>query len=172
MQNHAAQELHVVVPHRQKAPACFSTGGKRFDQQIVEGFTRGKPFAKLIGLASQLFVGQRLVGRLQGRDRGHLGLGLLEIACVGRAKQRRNGTLETAQNAVTEPAQDFPNSFQYFHRSLKKTLLTKKVASNPCWSKSPTIGFPAGSCLYLSTKSQKDDVPRTPAPEGELRQFT
>ena len=36
MQDHATDELHVVVPHVEHAPAGFADGGKRFGDQAVE----------------------------------------------------------------------------------------------------------------------------------------
>ncbi len=36
MQHHAADQLHVVVPHAQKAPSRFAAHGKRLNQQVVE----------------------------------------------------------------------------------------------------------------------------------------
>ena len=47
VQHHAADELHVEVPHVQHAPAGLADDGERFDQQVVEGGAVGDAPAEL-----------------------------------------------------------------------------------------------------------------------------
>ena len=89
VQDHAADELHVVVPHAEEAAAALAADGEGFDQDVVERFARVQPAAELDGLAPQLGVGHRLVLRLQRVDRLDLRLQPLEEPGVGRAEQRR-----------------------------------------------------------------------------------
>ncbi len=67
VQDHAADHLHVVVPHAEEAAAAFAADGKGLDQHVVERFARLEPLAELGGLLAQLLVGHRLVLRLRGR---------------------------------------------------------------------------------------------------------
>ena len=68
VQNHAADQLHVVMPHAQKAAARLAAGGKSLDQQVVERFAGGQPAAEFDGLLLQLVVAHRLELGLQGVD--------------------------------------------------------------------------------------------------------
>ena len=67
VQDHAADELHVVVPHAEEAAARLAADGEGLDQDVVERFAGGQPAAELGRLAAQLVVGHRLVLRLQAR---------------------------------------------------------------------------------------------------------
>ncbi len=68
VQDHAADHLHVVVPHAQEAASRFAAGGKGLDQQVVERFALGQPAAEFDGFLLQLVVRQRLELRFQGVD--------------------------------------------------------------------------------------------------------
>ena len=46
VQHHAANQLDVVMPHRQVAAPRFATGRKRLDQDVVQRFARRQPLAK------------------------------------------------------------------------------------------------------------------------------
>ncbi len=74
VQDHAAHELHVVMPQADEPPAALAANGERFDQDVVERFAGFEPAAELGRLRAQLVVGHRLVLRLQSVDRVDLGL--------------------------------------------------------------------------------------------------
>ena len=78
VQGNAADQLDVIVhhvprqlmvAHRDLAavkPACRALhSGKGLRQQLVEGLARLEPIAKLSGLRLQLFIAERLVGKLE-----------------------------------------------------------------------------------------------------------
>ena len=70
VQHHAADQLHVEVPHVQHAAAGLADDGEGFGQQVVERLAVGEPRAELGGLAAQLLVGERLDLRLERVDLG------------------------------------------------------------------------------------------------------
>ena len=90
MQHHAADQLHVVMPHAQESPARLAADGKCLDQQVVERFAGGQTAAEFDRLLPQLLVGHRLILRLQGVDGLDLGLELADIPGIRRAEQRRD----------------------------------------------------------------------------------
>ena len=47
MQDHAADQLHVVVPHVQHAASGFAHDGERLGQQVVERLAVGEARAEL-----------------------------------------------------------------------------------------------------------------------------
>ena len=52
VQHHAADQLHVVVPHVQHAAAGFADDGERFGQEVVERLAVGEARAELGGLGA------------------------------------------------------------------------------------------------------------------------
>ena len=68
VQHHAADHLHVVMPHAQEAPARLAADGKGLDQNVVERFALGQPLAKHGRLLLQLGIAHRLVLWFQGVD--------------------------------------------------------------------------------------------------------
>ena len=85
VQHHAADQLHVEVPHVQHAPAGFADDGEGFDEQIVERFAVGDALAELDGLGAELLVGQRLDLRLERADLGDQRAEPLDLTLVLRA---------------------------------------------------------------------------------------
>ena len=61
VQDHAADQLHVEVPHVERAAAGLADDGEGFGQQVVERLAVGEPLAELDGLAAQLLVGERWI---------------------------------------------------------------------------------------------------------------
>ena len=112
MQHHAADHLHVVVPHAQEAPPALAADGKGFDQNVVERFAGLQSLAELDGLLAQLRVGHRLVLRLQGVDRLDPGLQLADVAGVGGAEDGRDAALEAVHQASHEVADAVPGSLE------------------------------------------------------------
>ena len=85
VQHHAADELHVEVPHVQHALAGLADDGKRFDQQVVERFPVGDALPELRRLFAELLVGERLHLRLERADLDDARVEPLELALVLRA---------------------------------------------------------------------------------------
>jgi hypothetical protein len=86
VEHHAADQLHVEVPHVERAPPGLADDGERFGQQIVERLPLLEPQAELGRLAAQLLVGECRDGRLEGVDLGDSRRQALELALVGRAE--------------------------------------------------------------------------------------
>ena len=59
VQDDAADELHVVVPHLQDAAAGLAHDGKRFGQQVVQRFALRDALLEDGGLTPQFLVGER-----------------------------------------------------------------------------------------------------------------
>ena len=56
MQDHAPDELHIVVAHIQIPLSRFTTDCKSLFQQVVQGFTRREPAAEQRRLFLERFV--------------------------------------------------------------------------------------------------------------------
>ena len=82
VENDAAQQLDVVVPHSQGPARGLADGGECGHQQIVEAGALVEPGAGLAGATAQLIVAQRLELRLEGVDRIDERLEPLQIAVV------------------------------------------------------------------------------------------
>jgi hypothetical protein len=61
VQDHAADQLDVVVPLAQHPLGGLAHHGEGFVQQLVEGLALGQAFAEFDGLGAQLLVGERLI---------------------------------------------------------------------------------------------------------------
>ncbi len=68
VQDGAADELHVEVPHVQHAAARFAHDRERLDEQIVERLAVRQALAEFHRLRAQLFVAERLHLRLERVD--------------------------------------------------------------------------------------------------------
>ena len=66
VQDRAAHELHVEVPHVQHATSRFANDREGLRLQVAERLALGQPLAELVGLGAQLLVRKRLDGRLEG----------------------------------------------------------------------------------------------------------
>jgi hypothetical protein len=118
VEDHPAHQLDVVMAHAQEPAAALTHCGKGLDQDVVQRLPVVEPFAELDGLAPQLVVRQLLVLVLERVDRVDLRLQPTQEAGVRRAKQHGDRALESAQDRIDDPADDFPNSFKNFHRQL------------------------------------------------------
>ena len=67
VQHHAADELHVEVPHVEHAAAGLADDGEGLGQQVVERLAVGDALAELGGLVAELLVGEGLDLRLRAR---------------------------------------------------------------------------------------------------------
>ncbi len=81
VQHHAADELHVVVPHLEHAPAGLAADGKGFNQDVVEARAVVELLLELRRLGLQLGVAELLDLRFEivdgGNARAHLAQGPL-----------------------------------------------------------------------------------------------
>ena len=68
VQNYAAEDLHVEVPHVLGAAGGLAAGGERFGQQVLERSALGQAFAELRRQAFQLFVAQGAHSLFQAID--------------------------------------------------------------------------------------------------------
>ena len=93
VQHHAADELHVEVPHVQHAAAGLADDGKGLGQQVVERLAVGEPRAEFGGLAAELFVGELLDLRLFCVDRGDERAQPLQVTLVLRADDLREESI-------------------------------------------------------------------------------
>ena len=66
VQDHSADELHVVMAQADKSPAGFAANRESFRHDVVDRLTGGEPFTETHRLLAQLFVGHPLVLRFQG----------------------------------------------------------------------------------------------------------
>ena len=64
----AADELDVEVPHAQGAPACFPADREGFGYERVEDFPVGQPLSEDLRLVGQRLVGEGLQGRFERVD--------------------------------------------------------------------------------------------------------
>ena len=109
VQDHAADQLHVVMPHAEIAAAGLAADGEGLDQQVVERFAGGQPLAEFGRLVLQFVVGHRLVFGLQGADGVDLGLKLAYVPGVRRTEQSGKRSLDEPAQAAEEVAQRVPN---------------------------------------------------------------
>ena len=89
MQHDAADELHVEVPHVQRALAGFPHHRERIGQQIVQRLAVGETRAELVGLRAQGLVRELLDLRFFRADHGCHRPQPLQFAIVGGADDFR-----------------------------------------------------------------------------------
>ena len=94
MQHHAADQLHIEMPHVQNAASGFAHRGEGRNQQIVERGALRDLFAELDGLRGQILVRQRLHLRLQIVDRRNDRPHLLDFALMLGAEYFRESLIE------------------------------------------------------------------------------
>ena len=100
MEDDAADELHIKMPHAQNPPSRFPADGKGLGQQAVQGDSGGEPLLKEHGLRHQGSVIELLDLRLQLVDRRHQRLNGLENPFVFGAKnlfQNRSKHISTPE---------------------------------------------------------------------------
>jgi hypothetical protein len=71
VQDHAAHELDIEVPHLEHAPAGFTQRREGFDQEVVERGPVVQLLLELRGLGLQLGVGELLHLALESVDGVH-----------------------------------------------------------------------------------------------------
>jgi hypothetical protein len=90
VQDHAADELHVEVPHAHGALAGLARDGERLGQQLVEGLPVAGAFAERVDALAQLRVRLELelgLERVDARDALLVRLELLRLARAERPIQ-------------------------------------------------------------------------------------
>ncbi|EKD40736.1 MAG: hypothetical protein ACD_74C00213G0003 [uncultured bacterium] len=100
MEDDAADELHIEMPHAQNPPGRLPADGKGLGQQAVEGYSGGEPLFEEHGLRHQGSVIELLDLRLQLVDRRHQRLNGLENPFVFGAKnlfQNRSKHISTPE---------------------------------------------------------------------------
>jgi len=86
VEDHAADQLHIEMPHIELAARHFPAYGKRFGQNVVERLACFKPLFEVLGL-----IGERLIGKgsepgLQSIDLSHDRLQGLDFTIVFAAE--------------------------------------------------------------------------------------
>ena len=109
MEDDAAHESACRNAAAQVAAAGLAADGERLDQEVVERFPAGQPFAEFGGLLLQLGIRHGLIFGLQSPNRGNHRLKLADISRVRRAKQARQRTLDATAQPSEEVAQAIPN---------------------------------------------------------------
>ena len=94
MEDHAANQLNVEVPHVERAAAGLADDGEGFRQEIVERFPFAETLAEFGGPGADLFVGKRLDGRFEGVDVRDDRPQPLELTLVGRTEDFREGFID------------------------------------------------------------------------------
>ena len=100
MQHHAANQLHVEVPHVEGAAPGFAAQRKRLNQKIVERLAFGQPFLELLGPQGELGIRKLLHLRFQRIDRLDPRLEALELALVLGPDDLAHRNLKEISHAV------------------------------------------------------------------------
>ena len=90
VQDHATDQLHVVVALADRAAGGLAGQGKGLGQQIVERLAVGRALAQIVGLLAQLGIVEQLHLRLDPVDRLGALLVPLELAPLADAQRARD----------------------------------------------------------------------------------
>ena len=104
VQHHAADQLHVEMPHVQGAPAGLAYHREGIRQQRVEFFALSQTALEFVGLGAQVRVAQRRDARFQGIDAFHLLAHAADHTVIATTKNafqniHRSGALTSSLNA-------------------------------------------------------------------------
>src|SRR5215475_1306394 len=94
MQDVAADQLHIEVPHVEDTFSGFTHHGESFDQQVVQRLAVREALFELGGSGLELFVGEGGNSGLQIVDGRDNGLDLLQFAVVLGAYKLLNDRVE------------------------------------------------------------------------------
>jgi hypothetical protein len=94
VQDHAADQLHVVVAHTQHAAAGLAAHRERFRQHLVQGLAAGDAPAQFRGLGLQLRIGELLHLRFQRVDLGDDTVELAQLALVAATENASKQTVD------------------------------------------------------------------------------
>ena len=84
VEDHAADQLHVEVPHVQHALAGFADDSECFDEQVIERFAVGDALPEFLRLVAELLLAEHLHLRLERANLDHAWSEPLELALVLR----------------------------------------------------------------------------------------
>ncbi len=115
VQDHAAHQLDVEMPHVQVAAARLAAGGERLGEQVVERFPASPPPAQLLGLGAELLRRQRRHARLELVDLGHDRPHLADLPLVGAAEQPDQTLGDVFGERREGVGRLIPNLSQQFH---------------------------------------------------------
>ncbi len=101
MQDHPADQLHVVVPHVQGTPAALAHHGEGLGQQVVKGFTVGEPLLEHLRPGAQVRVGQGLQVGFEVVDAGRDGPQTFELSLILGAKDLAEEGIDHAWKPLT-----------------------------------------------------------------------
>ena len=87
VQDHAAHQLDVEMPHVEIAAARLARSGERLDQKVFERLARGLRCREFLRLGPQLIGRERLHRRLELVDLGHRRPHMADSALVGAAEK-------------------------------------------------------------------------------------
>ena len=82
VQHHAADQLHVEVPHVQRATTGLADDREGIREDVVERLAVGDPLPELRGSGFELIVGERLQRRFEFVDLGDERTQALQLAFV------------------------------------------------------------------------------------------
>jgi len=86
VQDHAADQLDIVMAHAEHAAAGFTADRERFGQHLVQGFTVSDALLELRGLGLELLVGELFDFRLQRIDLGDDAVELAQLSFITTAE--------------------------------------------------------------------------------------
>ncbi len=100
VQDHAADQLDVVVAHAEDPARRLADDRESRHEEIVEALAGGELPSELLGLAAQRLVGERPDSGLEGVDRGDHRLQALDVALVFVAENLRDDLIQHAVSFI------------------------------------------------------------------------
>src|SRR5262249_40407082 len=129
VQDGAADELYVEVPHVERAAARLAHDREGLRQQLVERFAVLEALAKLDGLPAELLVGQRRDRWLEGVHLRHDRAQTFQFAFVLGADDFGEERIEHLQLGI--PRQEYPSIVT--HKAGRQSISAIGLASlNSC----------------------------------------
>src|SRR6185295_3044593 len=104
VEDHAADQLHVVVTLAGAPARRLAAEGERLVEKIVERGPVASPLPQRVGLAADLLVGERFHLRLEAVYRGYALLVGLELPPLSRAQRLRHKVHRWHWSRVAVPA--------------------------------------------------------------------
>ena len=146
VQHHAADELHVEVPHVQHPAAGLADHGEGLGQHLVQARAPGHARLVLGSLAPQVGVRERRDRGLEPVDLGHVGLQTLQFPGVLRADDFREQFVDHAGRSRRGPrallrARSTQGDSNDSIKRVTNPLATGSVAAKVC-----------GACAQISAR--------------------
>ena len=143
VEHHAADQLHVEVPHAHRALARLAHEREAFVRQVVEAFAAGGALAQLVGGLSQLGVGVVLELGLESINPSNplfVDLELLRFAHAKRAVQNGHRASVAVGPGRFYAAEETPGGPRFAHPSDEGLVLDRARAGVRCLGR-------RGACL-------------------------